>query len=79
MFSGRPRRKPSSSSPNEELSSSDESPHVKDPFWENLKMGKVNVFADDLYSKIKRRRDGNVEDSHIDSTLLLPAGKLQIL
>uniref|UniRef100_H2Z6B5 Chromo domain-containing protein n=1 Tax=Ciona savignyi TaxID=51511 RepID=H2Z6B5_CIOSA len=51
----RPRRArglpPSSGS-----SSSSEEPHVKDPFWDDLEKGKIDLFTGDLYSKIKSRR-----------------------
>ncbi|XP_077972540.1 uncharacterized protein LOC144427340 [Styela clava] len=43
------------------VSSSDEEPQVKDPFWENLKEGKIDVFASDLYSKVKQRRPPSKE------------------
>ena len=55
--------------------SADESPHIKDPFWADLEMGKVNVFAEDLYSKVKRRRDSHPEELQHGDATALPAGK----
>ncbi|XP_078481285.1 uncharacterized protein LOC100176803 [Ciona intestinalis] len=49
-------------------SSSFEEPQVKDPFWDNLEKGKIDLFAGDLYSKIKsRRKPGGSIDADVAS------------
>merc|ERR1712136_220569 len=51
-------RKPNTnkSSDSDSDSGEEEEPHVKDPFWDDLEAGKIDVFANDLYSKVKERR-----------------------
>ena len=58
-FSGPGRgRRPNTnkSSDSDSDSVEEEEPHVKDPFWDDLEAGKIDVFANDLYSKVKERR-----------------------
>lgn len=51
--------------------SDDEADTLKDKFWRDLEQGKIDVFGDDLYSKVKSQGRASRPQSLAEKTLIL--------